>query len=475
MGQLTNSPYVRNLPNDKGVIVFVHGVLGNSVSSWSDGTHYWPAMLRDDPAFDGQNIYVYEYPSPTLGKSFSVDELADNMWLVLSSDGVLKHDSITFVSHSMGGVVTRAFILKYRDVVPRIRLLYFFATPTTGTPYARLASLFSRNPQFGAMYPMDSDSHLAIIQSSWLAAKFKLRSFCGYETQDTYGFLIVDRQSATNLCTERLDPIDADHFTIVKPSGPTSTSYRALKQAMEETALQPVKPGKAQTLDIEMAPFVITHRLYYSNGARQGTEYSLSAILRVRHTHVNRLDVVGEVPVPCDEYLRIVTKDGEFIDAHSKECVEKEPYYNISWVSWPVAQAGDVHNDQFVKFIITKMNHYGLRLSEAPITDYLGFHASSVKPKLLTTVPRLSLLIRFNRTSDDHFELQQPQFISDIAGGKVQFVVQAGSAQWVLAPKSIRRLRGIDASDWDTSTSQELFYATDDWNRATPVSKDPLR
>jgi hypothetical protein len=200
---------------------------------------------------------VYEYPSPTLDKSFSVDELADNMWLVLSTDGVLKHDSITFVSHSMGGVVTRAFILKYRDVVPKIRLLYFFATPTTGTPYAALASLFSRNPQFGALYPMDSDSHLAIIQSSWLAAKFNLRSFCGYETQDTYGFLIVDRQSASNLCTEHLDPIDADHLSIVKPSGPTSTSYRALKQAMEETAPHRVKPGKTTTIGGTPAPVYV--------------------------------------------------------------------------------------------------------------------------------------------------------------------------------------------------------------------------
>jgi pimeloyl-ACP methyl ester carboxylesterase len=129
VGQLTNSSYVRNLAKDKAVIVFVHGVLGDSVGSWSNGSHYWPAMLRDDPAFDGQNIYVYDYPSPKLGKSFSVDELADNMWLVLSSDGVLKHDSITFVSHSMGGVLTRAFILKYRQVVPKIRLLYFLRLP----------------------------------------------------------------------------------------------------------------------------------------------------------------------------------------------------------------------------------------------------------------------------------------------------------------------------------------------------------
>lgn len=41
-------------------------------------------MLLNDPVFDGQNIYVYECPTPLAGKSFSVNELADNMRLVLS-------------------------------------------------------------------------------------------------------------------------------------------------------------------------------------------------------------------------------------------------------------------------------------------------------------------------------------------------------------------------------------------------------
>src|SRR5260370_39373239 len=100
-----NIQFVRNEPQNLSVIVFVYGAIGNAKSTWSDGTHYWPAMLRDDPAFDGQNIYVYKYPTPILGKRFSVDQLAANMRLVLSTDGVLKHQSITFVSHSMGGLI----------------------------------------------------------------------------------------------------------------------------------------------------------------------------------------------------------------------------------------------------------------------------------------------------------------------------------------------------------------------------------
>jgi pimeloyl-ACP methyl ester carboxylesterase len=228
--------WVRNVPSNREVIIFVHGVLGDERSTWTSGDQYWPSMLTNDPTFDGQNIYVYHYPSPRLNQSFSIDEIADNMRLVLSTDGVLRNDRLTFVSHSMGGLVMRAFILKYRYVVPKIRLLYFFATPTTGSPYAVLAGLVSRNPQFKQLYPMKSDSYLAPLQSNWLAANLGLKSYCAYETLPLYGQIIVERQSATNLCTERLDPIDGDHITIVKPGDQNSNSYRALKSALLETA-----------------------------------------------------------------------------------------------------------------------------------------------------------------------------------------------------------------------------------------------
>jgi pimeloyl-ACP methyl ester carboxylesterase len=229
MNEQPTLPWVRHLPGNDSVIVFVHGVTGDARTTWNSKGGYWPSMLTRDPVFDGQNIYVYEYPSPRLGRSLSIDEVADNMRLVLATDGVLQSKHLTFVSHSMGGLVTRAFILKYRNVVPKIRLLYFFATPTTGSPYARLASLFSRNSQFGQLYPMESDNYLGTLQSDWLAANFGLKSYCAYETQPLYGAIIVERQSATNLCTQPLDPVDANHIDIVKPIDQNSIPYRALR------------------------------------------------------------------------------------------------------------------------------------------------------------------------------------------------------------------------------------------------------
>ena len=245
-------PWVRRQGASKaqGVIVFVHGVLGDDFTSWQNGSSYWPELLIHDQTFDGQDIYVYKYPSPKLGKSFSISEVADNLRLVLSTDGVLKYKQITFVSHSMGGLVTRDFIVKYQSqVVPKIRLLAFFATPTTGTPYARLGALISKNPQFGQLYPLDSDNYLGTLQSNWLAGNFRIRSYCAYEVLPTFGQIIVERASATNLCTERLDPINANHFDIVKPLDAKSEVYRVLVSAFEETARgSRSSPRKAQTI-----------------------------------------------------------------------------------------------------------------------------------------------------------------------------------------------------------------------------------
>jgi pimeloyl-ACP methyl ester carboxylesterase len=244
-------PWIRKTPDAIGVIVFVHGVTGNARDTWTSGLSYWPQMLTEDPAFTGQDVYVYDYPSPPVGHALSVDEVAENLRLILDSDGVSRYRQLTFISHSLGGLVTRALLIKYqRDLAPKVRFLYFFATPTTGSPYARLAALVSQNSQFRDLYPLSSDGYLGPLQSNWLAAKLGLHSYCAYETRPLFGQMIVERQSATNLCTERLDPIDADHVDIVKPDSVTSAPYRAFKSAFEETA-RSVSSGGALRVAIE--------------------------------------------------------------------------------------------------------------------------------------------------------------------------------------------------------------------------------
>lgn len=235
------SRYVRREPANRQVIVFVHGVLGNSADTWTHATAktYWPTLLTQDKEFDGANIFVVDYPSRKIGASLSIDELAESLRLALESEGVLGHSEIIFVGHSMGGLITRAFLIKYREsAAKKVKLLYFFATPTTGASIASIASLASQNSQFAKMLPMTSDAYLADVHRAWLAATelSALPSFCAYETQATFGVKIVEQQSATSLCNRRVDPVDRNHLEIVKPRGRDDAPYLAFKSAYVATA-----------------------------------------------------------------------------------------------------------------------------------------------------------------------------------------------------------------------------------------------
>jgi pimeloyl-ACP methyl ester carboxylesterase len=226
------SRYVRQVAGSDTAIVFVHGVLGDGQTTWSNGTAYWPTMLAADHAFDGADIFVYAYPT-SMWATLSPDELAENLRLQLNAHGVSNHQRLVFLTHSLGGLVTRAYLLKNRAVADRTTFAYFYSTPTEGSQVASLATLLSRNPQFGNMKPIDADNYLGNLLRQWLSAQYKIASYCAYEKRSTYGLPIVTFQSASALCNKPLDPIDLDHINIVKPSNIDAYSYLAFKAAYQ--------------------------------------------------------------------------------------------------------------------------------------------------------------------------------------------------------------------------------------------------
>jgi predicted acylesterase/phospholipase RssA len=77
--------YIRNNAQHS-VIIFVHGIFGDPVQTWTSKTGaYWPQLLTIDRAFDGFDVYAAGYNSPKFGGS-SVRETAELMFLRLSND-----------------------------------------------------------------------------------------------------------------------------------------------------------------------------------------------------------------------------------------------------------------------------------------------------------------------------------------------------------------------------------------------------
>jgi pimeloyl-ACP methyl ester carboxylesterase len=229
-----SSTYARQIDKADGVIVFVHGVLGDGKSTWINDTSkkYWPAMFADDPALSGTNVFVYEYPT-SLWASMSIDELADDMKLQLTSRKVTQHRTISFIAHSMGGLVTRAFLLKNRDVASKTSFLYLLATPTTGSDIANIASFITSSPQLTKMKPMNAEDYLADTMRQWVSAGFAIPTYCAYEKKLTYGREIVAFKSAAALCNKSLQAIDANHIEIAKPASEESAVYRLAQIAFE--------------------------------------------------------------------------------------------------------------------------------------------------------------------------------------------------------------------------------------------------
>lgn len=232
---LANEPiskYVRkSSAGADSVIVFVHGLREDGITTWTNKNVYWPELLTHDHTFDNSDIFVYSYRSDEK-TTLSIDELTENMRAALTAYGVSNYSRIIFLSHSMGGIVTRAFLLKYRNIAEKTFFAYFFSTPTTGSQLASVAQWAFNSPQIEELKSMGAEDYLANLVRQWQAANFSFPSYCAYEKRPSYGVMsVVSMESAAALCKGPLDPIDADHSGIVKPEDQNSPPYIAFKSA----------------------------------------------------------------------------------------------------------------------------------------------------------------------------------------------------------------------------------------------------
>jgi pimeloyl-ACP methyl ester carboxylesterase len=51
----------------------------------------------------------------------SIDELAEHMRLLLNAGDIASYQNLVFVAHSMGGLVTQAYLLKNRTAATKTR------------------------------------------------------------------------------------------------------------------------------------------------------------------------------------------------------------------------------------------------------------------------------------------------------------------------------------------------------------------
>lgn len=239
--QDNTSYWERKTPHHR-VIIFVHGVFGDPHDTWTNaGTKAsFPTLVSKDKTFDDADIYVFGYPTTFTGSTLDVDQLSGLLQTRLQAVGITKdYDELVFVAHSMGGLIVRDFILKEGPgLAKKVPMIVSYATPYTGSDAARIAQTFAENPQLKSMEKLASGGYIAGLQTRWSAfeERKQIRTFCAYETAPVVktnltDTIIVARESATNGCSERIEPIPDDHLGIAKPSNDQSQSFIVLLNA----------------------------------------------------------------------------------------------------------------------------------------------------------------------------------------------------------------------------------------------------
>jgi len=229
-------------PREDTVIVFVHGILGDSVMTWSPdgGKTTFPGLLTQDHNFDNADIFVVEYYTEKFGTASSIPELAQELQQDFYAARVFEqHKRVIFVCHSMGGLVVRELLRSNREYIPKVALTFFYGTPTAGAAIANFAKYLSDNPQVGDMVPIQANSLLQSMLLGWINdPQLKaIPSFCAYEGKNLFnGKKIVSLESAALLCHDNVTSLHFNHLEIAKPTGTDDLRYTVFANAVRKVA-----------------------------------------------------------------------------------------------------------------------------------------------------------------------------------------------------------------------------------------------
>ena len=232
----------------KKIIIFVHGLFGDPVLSWTNRAGIsWQQLIRQDQAFERFSVARVRYNTPLLTRTSTIEEIATRVLRRLQDEGVFNHDEIYFVSHSMGGIITKRMLValnrqSQKEKLSRVKAALFISTPAQGSNIAEIGGWLSSNPQLRDIRPADMNSFLQALENDWgdlfrerRPSRFPL-SFCAYETKSTYGAVIVPRTLAATYCDQNPIAIDENHSDIVKPVNADADIYKWARARILETS-----------------------------------------------------------------------------------------------------------------------------------------------------------------------------------------------------------------------------------------------
>lgn len=229
------------------LILFVHGLTGG-LETWrhDEVTSFPELLLTQSDMAESCDIACFNYFTEFLnsygkvkvffGKSFGsirkdsanlpVDELAELLKTEFQVN-LMEYHSIIIIAHSMGGLITKACILKQleENQITPVNGFISLAVPHSGSKLADIGGLVSKSSQIKDLKPL-SDA-VDSLNRKWIQVPNKPRTKYFYGSYDT----IVDKKSALAIDSFKQDSLafDEDHSSICKPKDINQNIFRATR------------------------------------------------------------------------------------------------------------------------------------------------------------------------------------------------------------------------------------------------------
>lgn len=229
---------LRNEPKNDTLVVFVHGVRSSSEDAWTNnrtGT-FWPQLIIDDSRLEFVNVATFGYPAGAFSRDgLTINQVGTNLSVFLKPQ-MMRHRSVVFIAHSMGGLVVRSMLLNERDAFPS-PLAFFLGTPTAGSDLPKLLQALGidqNNALLEGMKPLQQNNFLEAQISQWAGwqGSGKPRVLCAFERVRTNGVFVVEQQQMLPGCDDIPLGVSANHSQLPKPSGEGSLVHEFLVTAL---------------------------------------------------------------------------------------------------------------------------------------------------------------------------------------------------------------------------------------------------
>jgi tetratricopeptide (TPR) repeat protein len=236
-GQTRSSCFYQEDPQHANtkLIIFVHGVFGSQSTTWGNPNdkNFWPKLILKDIRFvKGFDIYLINYRTPYIQEAPNIHEIAGNELGKLDSRGLFsRYQEIHFITHSMGGLVTKSMLTRLNrgeDIkkLRKVTSVVYLATPAQGARSAELGAWFSLNPQLNDLARAHVNTYIQSLEDQWVQliedrdkarGEFP-RAYCSYETVRVGPLVIVPRELAASRCDGPLYPMPFNHLDITEPT-----------------------------------------------------------------------------------------------------------------------------------------------------------------------------------------------------------------------------------------------------------------